>query len=264
MTAQEETEVKVPVVLGKPTSRNVIIRHFTQHVRSTLFSEFQLILLTFCTGIQDAVTFPEYHCFASNQTGNTVFLILALVTPALDGDMFITKNIGAAFGLFLAGGWLTGQLSHLIGPRRRWWLLLCNLVQTALVFTAAAIQWTRPVVPSDQWALLVVGLLAFAAGSQVVQSRSLAMTEISTAMATAAWVDLMIDQRLLCLSGNRPRNRRVAFLIALVLGSLCGAFIHREVGPAVAILVSASGKLLVCLMYLFAGSERDPLNQSMV
>lgn len=190
--------------------------------------------------------------------------MLGLVTPSMNGDMFITKNIGAALGLFLAGGWLTGQLSHLVGPRQRWWLLLCNLAQTAFVFAAAAIQWCYPVLPSDSRALLVVGLLAFAAGSQVVQSRSLAMTEISTAMATAAWVDLLIDQRLLSPRDNRPRNRRVAFLVALILGSLCGAFIHREVGPAVAILVSAAGKILVCFMYLFASAEKEQVNQSVV
>src|SRR4051794_11807229 len=42
----------------------------------------------------------------------------------------------------------------------------------------------------------VIILLAFASGSEVVLSRLLAMTEISTAMVTAAWVDLLIDPHL--------------------------------------------------------------------
>lgn len=29
--------------------------------------DFELLLLTFSTGIQDAISFPDFHCFASNQ-----------------------------------------------------------------------------------------------------------------------------------------------------------------------------------------------------
>ena len=148
-----------------------------------------------CTGIQDAISFPDYHCFASNQTGNTVLLMLVLVVPQLNGDVLIAANIGVALGLFLAGGWITGQLGHIVGARLRIWLIFCNLFQTALVFAAAAIQYKFGVLEAGPSAVGAVALLAFASGSQVVQSRSLAMTEISTAMATAAWVDLMIDPK---------------------------------------------------------------------
>lgn len=177
--------------------------------------------------------------------------------------MFITPNIGIALGLFLGGGWLTGQLSHMIGPRKRWWLMSCNLVQTCLVFGAAAIQYKHGIEVQGPKALSVVGLLALAAGSQVVQSRSLAMSEISTAMATAAWIDLMIDSKLFALN-NRPRTRRVAFLISLVLGALTGAFIYREVGSATAIAVSGAGKFLVTFMYAFAASDREQPDKSIV
>lgn len=112
-------------------------------------------------------------------------------------------------------------------------------------------------------ALTVVGLLAFAAGSQVVQSRSLAMPEISTAMATAAWIDLVMDQNLMALK-NRSRNRRVAFLASLVLGAFAGAGIYKEAGSATAIAVSGAAKFLVTVMYAFANSEKDCVNESVV
>lgn len=185
-----------------------------------------------------------------------MFLCLALILPEFNGEMFVTPNIGVALGLFLGAGWLTGQLSHLIGPRKRWWLLLCNLIQTGLVFGAAAMQYQFGIAEKGSYTLIVIGLLAFASGSQVVQSRSLAMTEISTAMATAAWVDLMIDKDLFVLK-NRPRTRRVAFLAALIAGSLAGAGIYRQVGSAAAIAVSAAGKLMVTIMYLFTNAEMD-------
>ncbi|KND94666.1 hypothetical protein TOPH_00083 [Tolypocladium ophioglossoides CBS 100239] len=263
----EARQTSRPTVDDSKTSR--LVNHFTEDIRPSMFAELQLVILTFCTGMQapfcrqDATTFPDYHCFASNQTGNTVFLCLALILPNLNGETFITSNIGMALGLFLGAGWLTGQLSHIIGPRTRWWLILCNLLQTCLVLGAAWVQYRYGVKDQGPAALGVVGLLAFAAGSQVVQSRSLCMTEISTTMATAAWVDLVIDQRLLALK-NRPRTRRVAFLSALVAGSLVGALIYREVGSPTAIAVSGGGKLLVTIMYLFSPSEKKQQEQSPV
>ncbi len=180
--------------------------------------------------------------------------MLAMVLPQLNGQMFFTPNIGIALGLFLTGGWLTGQAGHAVGPRCRLWLVFCNFVQTCLVFAAAAIQMVHGVEMQGPQALTVIGLLAFAGGSQVVQSRSLAMTEISTAMATAAWVDLMIDPNILTLK-NRPRTRRVAFLLTLGLGSLVGAFIYRDAGSGVALMISAGGKLLGTIMYFFNEAE---------
>ncbi|KAI1504321.1 hypothetical protein F5X99DRAFT_371781 [Biscogniauxia marginata] len=242
--------------LEKPTS--FVYRAWTymlEPVRASSFVEFELIFLTFCTGIQDAISFPDYHCFASNQTGNTVFLMLAIILPQLDGDMFITANIGAALGFFLVAGWITGQIGHIVGPRRRIWLVCSNFIQSCLVFAAAAIQFVYGIEHEGTTAVVVISLLAFASGSQVVQSRSMKMTEISTAMATAAWVDLMIDPNMF-KSNNRPRTRRVMFLFSLAAGSLLGAGIYRSAGSAVAILVSAAGKLLVSIMYLFNGSDK--------
>ncbi|EFX05641.1 DNA/RNA helicase [Grosmannia clavigera kw1407] len=209
--------------------------------------------------MQDAVSFPDYHCFTSNQTGNTVFLMLAIVIPRFNGEMFLTANIGCALGFFLLASCLTGQLGHIIGPRCRLWLIGCNLFQACLVFAAGAIQNVYSVQVEGTRALVVVGLLSFAAGSQVVQSRSMAMTEISTAMATAAWVDLVIDPNLAVLN-NRPRTRRVVFLASLIVGALLGAVIYRNVGSSVAVLISAGGKVLVALLYLFNEAEKPKVD----
>lgn len=186
---------------------------------------------------------------------------MALILPQLDGDMFITANIGMALGLFLGAGSLTGQLGHFIGPRKRWWLMVCNLIQSACVLAAAALQYRHGIKSQGREALAVIGLLAFAAGSQVVQSRSLSMTEISTAMATAAWVDLIIDEKLFATK-NRPRARRIAFLLSLVIGCLVGAVIYREVGSPTALAVSGGGKLLVTILYLFSPRDGPKENPS--
>ncbi|KAK5635458.1 hypothetical protein RRF57_011170 [Xylaria bambusicola] len=256
-----EADILSPTTSPNPNSvedQSFISRtrsYLLEDVRPSGFVEFELVLLTFCTGIQDAISFPDYGCFASNQTGNTIFLVVALILPWLDGDTFFVPNIGAALGFFLLGGWLTGQLSHIIGARKRLWLVCCNLVQAILVSVAAELQLKYGVTGQGSMAVVAIGLLAFASGSQVIQSRSMKMTEISTAMATAAWVDLVIDPKLLHVK-NRPRTRRIMFLLALIGGALLGAGIYRVAGSAVAVFVSAAGKLVVAIMYLFNGADK--------
>ncbi|KAK3695326.1 hypothetical protein B0T22DRAFT_102319 [Podospora appendiculata] len=249
-------KIKTPIAINSSSPPPKAWQYIKESVRPSGLAELQLILLTFSTGIQDAVSFHDFHCFASNQTGNTVFLILAIALPEMNGEMFVTVNIATALGIFLAAAWLTGQIGHIVGPRRRIYLVLCNLIQTLLVFVTAALQYREGIQLEGAYTLVSIGLLAFASGSQVVQSRSLRMTEITTAMATAAWVDLVIDPNLLTLK-NRPRNRRVAFLAALILGTLVGAYIFKTLGSPAALVISGAGKLLVTVMYFFNSAEEE-------
>lgn len=269
-TPTQEKASEQPVQLGDSLEsthdKGVVAqlkKHLTSEIRIDILAETELLVLTFCTGIQDATTFPDYHCFASNQTGNTVMLAMAVLLPEVTNELFVTKNIGVSLGFFLAAGWITGQLSHVIGPRSRLWIVFCNLLQTVLVFIAAAIQYEYGVQLESTKTMIVVGFLAFAAGSQVVLSRSLAITEISTAMATAAWVDLLIDQKLFAVH-NRARTRRVGFLAALVAGAFFGAYVYRSLGSATAILFSGVGKLIVTVVFLFNGTERPKGSESIV
>lgn len=64
----------------------------------------------------------------------------------------------------------------------------------------------------------------------------------------------MIDSKLFQLR-NRPRNRRAFFLLSLVAGSFVGAAMYRTTGSAWAIFVSAVGKFVVSILYLFNGTE---------
>jgi hypothetical protein len=59
------------------------------------------------------------------------------------------------------------------------------------------------------------------------------------------------------LTKNRPRNRRVAFLTALVLGTLAGAFIYKRVGSPAALVVSGAGKALVTGMFFWSPQEEE-------
>lgn len=165
-------------------------------------------------------------------------------------DLFVPANIGTSLGFFLLGGWSVGQLGHLIGPQKRLWLILSNFVQTGMTFGAAALQYHFGVTLEGTCAIGVIALLAFASGAQVVMSRAFSCNEISTAMATAAFVDLLVDPYLL-QANNRPRTRRVFFLISLFLGALSGGVMYVRASSALAIFISGVGKAIVTVMLLF-------------
>ncbi|KAJ5930636.1 DUF1275 domain protein [Penicillium verhagenii] len=219
-----------------------------EDIREDLLLECELLILSFATGLQDAAAWPDYSCFASNQTGNTLFL--AIGVAGLTKNAYSFPNIGVSLSLFVAGGFIMGQLGNYIGVRRRIWLLLSNLIQTVFVFCALIVQHRWPIQRDGPAALAVIALLAFSSGGQVAMSRSLKITEITTAMATAAFIDLVIDPDLARLK-NRLRNRRVMFLVMLTAGCFVGAFAQREIGSRFPILLCAIGKALVCVAVLF-------------
>jgi uncharacterized membrane protein YoaK (UPF0700 family) len=235
------------------TRRRYFSKWLNTPIREDLLLECELLLLAFATGMQDAVSYPDYLCFASNQTGNTVFLAIGasgIVPSSVFRFSEIGPSIGVALSLFITGGWVMGQIGNVVGPRRRLWLLLSSLVQTVMVFAAVAIQYTRPIRVTGWEALVVLALLAFSSGGQVAMARGLKITEITTAMATAAYVDLMVDPNLWA-KDNRSRNRRAAFLVMLAGGSFAGAYGHRAVNSPFALLISAIIKIVVTVMLGF-------------
>lgn len=228
--------------------RSRIQEYLMEDIREDLLLECQLLLLSFSTGIQDAAAWPDYSCFASNQTGNTLFL--AMGAAHLTKNSYSFPNIGVSLSLFVAGGLVLGQLGNLVGVRKRLWLLISNLIQTTLVFCAAIIQSSWPIEREGPAAMAVIALLAFSSGGQVAMSRGLKITEITTAMATAAFVDVVVDPDLGKLK-NRLRNRRVMFLIMLSAGCFVGAFARRDVSSTFPVLLCGIGKALVSVAFLF-------------
>ncbi|TPX18703.1 uncharacterized protein E0L32_002560 [Thyridium curvatum] len=143
-----------------------------------VFVDIELLALSFATGIQDAISYPDYHCFASNQTGNTV--LLALAAADVGTDLFNTANTCLSLGVFLGGCFTMGQIGNAVGARKRWWLVLTNLFSTALMFVAAGIQYAMPVDVSGPRALGVITLLAFSSAAQVAMARPLNVPQITT------------------------------------------------------------------------------------
>jgi uncharacterized membrane protein YoaK (UPF0700 family) len=239
-------------------SRTDAVKRYLKHetdVKSVIL-EIELLLLALAIGVQDAICFPDFHCFASNQTGNTVlFAVGILLNDPVHGEppLFAISTLGVSLGFFSLGVFVTGQIANYFNiGQMRGWLVVSNVLQTMLVFLAAGLQWhyKENVGPDTTMGRILVGLLAFSSGSQVAVVRGLKITDITTAMATAAYIDIFIDRKLFAkLSENRARNRRVLFLAMLAAGSFIGAGVGRKTNLGVAVLVSGAIKSIVALMF---------------
>ncbi|KIV99064.1 hypothetical protein, variant [Verruconis gallopava] len=225
---------------------SAIRKYLFSPLRVDFLIECELLLQTFSIGIQDAICYPDFRCFASNQTGNSV--MFAVAVSGVGGDLFDIHNVSMSLGMFVAGALITGQIAHVFGTRQRLWLIVAHLLQTIMVFGAAAIQYAHGVQLNSPRTLGAIALLAFSSGAQVASMRPFRIQEITTAMATAAWVDLVIDKDLVALR-NRSRNRRAAFLVVLVAGSFAGAFMRERIGSPSALVIAALCKTVVLLAF---------------
>lgn len=249
LTPHLMTIASPPELKRKDKSKKTDISHYFQNllVPDGLL-ETELMILALAAGINDATTFPDYHVFASNQTGNTA--LLAVGALGLVGNTIDLRNVGLSLGLFICGATIFGQLGHRMGRTTRSWLLCTNTLQTLLILTAAALRKWIPTDINDPSGYAVIGLLSLASGGQVAMARTVNVPEVTTAMVTSAYVDFVVDP-LLLVRENRPRNRRGIFVLALILGSFIGAVAYREVGPAFALLLAGLVKGVVCILLFF-------------
>jgi uncharacterized membrane protein YoaK (UPF0700 family) len=228
--------------------------------------ELQLCILSLAIGIQDAVSVVDFHCFASNQTGNTVLLAIGLLRPtsrypdSLPANTFSLLTTIISLCFFILGVVSSGQFANALrAPNKRWWLLSSSIFQTALVFTVAGLQFAYLDAQTDSTTIgrVALGFLAFASGMQVAMVRALKISDITTAMATAAYIDLFIDPKLAAAPhANRGRNRRIAFLLSLVAGTFIGAAIAREAGSPVAVTISGGLKAIIAPSFFWNRAER--------
>jgi uncharacterized membrane protein YoaK (UPF0700 family) len=233
-------------------------------IRVDFLLECELLAIGFATGIEDATTFPDFFCYTSNQTGNTISLSLGIagLTP---GPNFYPKNVAFSLCLFIVGCWAMGQTGNYVGSTRRLWVLVSSIIQTAMVFAAGWVMSSVPDLegqlrrsPSQPWTWSTLSLLAFSAGGQVAMARGVRVPEISTATASSAYVDLLVDPNLYA-KHNRSRNRRMAFLLILAAGCVVGAFLHQHISSSLSLIISGCIKLVVTLAFAFNKSEDGSL-----
>lgn len=109
--ASSETLVAASPFRPSSPSPKCDTRSWLAHDISPQHSSIFLLTVTLSTAVLDCVTYNRFATFASNQTGNTVFLALAAV-HAGQRKLLLTAT---SFAGFVASGLLFGQLGAYFG-----------------------------------------------------------------------------------------------------------------------------------------------------
>lgn len=198
-------------------------------------------------------------------TGNVVIVTIEIagyVTPSSgyseDIQGIQLSYNGTALLGYLVTGYITGLFAHRLGRRVRAWLVAGNIFQVICISVGLGITWAH-LIDESHWVLLL--LLSIASGAQVGIARTVGVAEMPTAMLSSPMIDLLVDPNLFLWSFKDPRvkarNRRVAYIASLVVGSFAGAIVHRVAGVEVVILVALVVKFVITVGFVLAPCEKN-------
>jgi len=215
------------------TPHNLVLVSADQHagLRQALI----LLAMTAGTGMVDAVSFLALgRVFTANMTGNIVLLGFAL---AGTGGLSVARSSVALAG-FLLGAVVGGRMSRWVGR--------AFLTEVVLLASGAAaaigMRSESTINPAQLYA--VIALTAAAMGLRNAVVRKLGVPDLTTTVMTMTITGLAADSRL--AGGDNPRwQRRVAAIVAIVVGSVAGA---RMVVHSIAL------PLVVCSVITAAGA----------
>jgi phosphatidylserine synthase len=187
-------------------------------------------------------------------TGNTIFLALGASGQPNGQPLKWLKSLVSISVFFL--GCFTFSNTRFIKPKARGTLAASFVIQALCIIVAAILTQTH-VVPEpvgtyvddkvNLLELLPLGFLAFQSGGQIVTSRILGFNEVPTTVLTSVYCDIASDPKLI-KADNVKRNRRVAAVLCILIGGICGGWISRSsAGLATVLWIAAGIKLSIAL-----------------
>jgi uncharacterized membrane protein YoaK (UPF0700 family) len=197
-----------------------------------------LLALTFTTGMIDATTFLGLgHVFAGNMTGNIILLGFGL---AQAGGLPVLAPV-VSLACFLAGAAAGGALDVRLGGHSERALSPAMAVEIATMAAATLLLALGHVRAGTAGAVVVIGLLALGLGMRNAVVRAIGVPDVTTTVLTTTLTRLAAGTRLTG-GDDRGSARRVAAVLALLLGALAGALLRKAdlwLVPAVAAAVTA-------------------------
>jgi uncharacterized membrane protein YoaK (UPF0700 family) len=204
-----------------------------------------LLVLTFSTGLVDAVSFLGLgRVFTANMTGNIVLLGFG-ITGA--GGLPVVAPI-VSLAAFLAGSAAGGVLAARFGDRRVEHIARALWIEFGLVLATAIVAALVDVRPSTVSGDVVIALLALAMGVRNATDRRLAVPDLTTTVLTMTLTGLAADSRVTGGSGQGSA-RRIAAVLAMLLGAVAGALLLR-ISLVPPLLAAAALALLVVLAFV--------------
>ncbi|OLN96638.1 hypothetical protein CCHL11_00897 [Colletotrichum chlorophyti] len=236
------------------------------------YTDVPVLACCLVSGLCDSVAVNAAGVFVSMQTGNTIFMALgASRLPA--GEPLLWLKSLSSIAAFWLGCFFFSKSRH-IHPKRRSTLALSFLLQSSLVFLAAAFAQTRVIADfgltsvetnhefktsENPLVMVPLALLAFQFGGQIVTSRILGFNEVPTNVLTSVYCDLLSDPKLFApLKENPKRNRRFLAVVLLVLGGIIGGWLQRSpAGMPGALWISGAVKFIIAVAWM-AWDKNEP------
>src|SRR5690606_22895373 len=187
-----------------------------------------LLLLTFVTGLVDAVSFLELgQVFVANMTGNITFLGLSLHP---DAHVEPTTPL-VALGGFVVGALIAGRVANRFDRAPRRWLP-----------TAFGI---------EAFVIALVAVLAVALGIQNGTVHHLGVHDLTTTVLTLSLAGVVTDSQIARGPMARPR-RRLGSIAAMLAGAGVGALLL-FVSLSLVLALAAGGTAVVATCFALVG-----------
>ncbi|MEV5298366.1 YoaK family protein [Amycolatopsis methanolica] len=189
---------------------------------SARFALASMLVLTFSTGISDAVGYLGLDkVFTGNMTGNVVILGMAVASA---DDLPVLGPL-IALAAFMAGAAIGGRVLRGAGagwvPRATGLLLV-----VALTFAAGAGLAVMPVEAGSPLGHVLTAMLAAPMGLQACVARHIGVKDVTTVVVTSTVTGLAADSWIARRSGQ-PWVRRAVAIVAIGAGAGVGALLVR-------------------------------------
>ncbi|WP_404334469.1 YoaK family protein [Sphingomonas sp. MMS12-HWE2-04] len=206
-----------------------------------------LLLLSATTGLVDAASVLGLgKVFTANMTGNVVFLGFAVAgAPGFAWPPFVV-----AIASFLAGALLAGRVAKRHADRsERRWLMIAAVVETTLLWLAAAISLTFGVAaPAGLILFAIIALTGVAMGFRNATIRQLKIPDLTTTVLTLTLTGLVADS--VAAGGTNPNaRRRIGAVLAIFAGAAIGAVLILRFGLAAPLAVAGALVLFGTMAY---------------
>jgi len=204
-----------------------------------------LLLLTFTTGLVDAVSYLGLgRVFTANMTGNVVLLGFGIAGA---GGLPVLAPI-ISLSAFLVGAAIGGRLAKRLAARHARHVAVTLAIETGALAVATIVAATVSVRPNTVAGDAVIALLAVAMGVRNATVRRIAVPDLTTTVLTMTLTGLAADSPLGGGNGKGSTRRSVA-VVAMLVGAMAGALLLRA-SLALPLLAASALALATWLVYV--------------
>lgn len=213
-----------------------------------------LLMLSITTGLVDAASVLGLgKVFTANMTGNIVFLgFAASGVPGFKIAPFVM-----ALASFMIGATIAGRLARSRGGgSERRWLMMSAILETALLWAAAAVALGFDVATQSPEPRLfaIIALTGLAMGYRNATIRQLKVADLTTTVLTLTLTGLSADSSA-AMGGNTNWQRRIGAVAAVFAGAAIGAYLLSRVGLFAPLALAGTLVLLATLGHVLRLSK---------